>query len=84
MSGLKESECGCWSKRTVSWSWCDKLANGTRRRCCRLSKKKRVLAQAQGVGVQVQPAAAGVDMKLWGETLHVIVIVIVIAEVSFV
>ena len=68
----------------MSWSWCDKLAIGKWRRCGRLSERKRVLAQAQGVGVQVRPAAAGVDMELWGETLHVIVIVIVVAEVSFV
>jgi len=48
-----------------------------------LSKRKRVLAQAQGVGVRVRPAAGGVDMELWGETLHVIVVVIVIAEVLY-
>ncbi len=46
-------------------------------------REERVLAQAQGVGVQVRPAAAGVDMELWGETLHVIVIVVVVAEVSY-
>ena len=59
------------------------LAIGKWRRCCRLSNTERVLAQAQGIEVRVRPAAGGVDMELWGETLHVIVIVVVVAEVSY-
>ena len=56
------------------------LAIGKWRRCCRLSKREGVLAQAQGIEVRVRPAAGGVDMELWGETLHVVVVVIVVAE----
>ncbi len=56
------------------------LAIGKWRRCCRLSNREGVLAQAQGIEVRVRPAAGGVDMELWGETLHVIVVVIVVAE----
>ena len=43
-------------------------------------RKEKVLAQAQGTGVQVRDL--GQSMELWGETLHVIVVV-VIAEVLY-
>ena len=48
-----------------------------------LVREEKVLAQAQGTGVQVRDLPLlGRSMELWGETLHVIVVV-VIAEVLY-
>ena len=46
-------------------------------------QKEKVMAQAQGTGVPVRDLPLlGQSMELWGETLHVIVVVV--AEVFFV
>ena len=72
MSGRKESGCGCKSKRTISWSWCDKGV----KKMLQVARKEKVPAQARDTGVQVRDLLLlGQNMELWGETLHVIVVV---------